>query len=173
MFPCSVSAVRWLQTHFAVSAKFDCDRWSCKVTQPVRCTPAFCLPALDKSRGSKSVDDDRLRFMSRSACDGLTRSLLDGDVSSAWARLAEAQTQPAALDTAVGSMEVKTAKMAGHCAKKLAVATSEDSGQQRRPIHVDDYDNTVFEGEAPGSVSDDPMGQTVRSEQQTLICYSK
>ena len=66
------------------------------MTQPVRCTPlwpASWLPALDKSRGSKSVEvqrvwevyDDRLRFLSRSAGGRLTRSLLDGDVSSAWA----------------------------------------------------------------------------------------
>ena len=96
LLSCSVSVGRWLQPHFAVSARFNCDRWSCRVTQPVRCTPlwpASWLPALDKSRGSKSVEvqrvwevyDDRLRFMSRSACDRLTRSLWDGDVSSAWA----------------------------------------------------------------------------------------
>ena len=71
------------------------------MTQPVRCTPlwpASWLPALDKSRGSKSVEvqrvwevyDDRLRFMSRSADDRLTRSLLDGDVSSAESALADA-----------------------------------------------------------------------------------
>ena len=75
---------------------FDCDRWSCQVTQPIRCTPlspASWLPALDKSRGSKSVEvqrvwevcDDRLRFMSRADSDGLTSALLDDDVSSAWA----------------------------------------------------------------------------------------
>ena len=38
---CSVSAGRWLQPHFDVSATFDCDRWSCRVTQPVRCTPLW------------------------------------------------------------------------------------------------------------------------------------
>ena len=93
LLSCSVSSCRWLQPHFAVSATFDCDRWSSQVTQPVRCTPlwpASWLLALDKSRGSKvqivwEVYDDRLRFMSRSACDDLTRSLLDGDISSAWA----------------------------------------------------------------------------------------
>ena len=95
-FSCSVSSCRWLQPHFAVSAMFDCDRWSCQVTQPVRCTPlwpASWLPALDKSRGSKSVEvqrvwevyDDRLRFMAQAASDGVTSSLLDDDVSSAWA----------------------------------------------------------------------------------------
>ena len=54
---------------------------------------ASWLPALDKSRGSKSVEvqrvwevyDDRLRFLSQSADVRLTRSLWDGDVSSAWA----------------------------------------------------------------------------------------
>ena len=96
LLSCSVSAGRWLQPHFAVSATFDCDRWSCRVTQSVRCTPlwlASWLPALDKSRGSESVEvqrvcevyDGRLRFMSLSADTRLTRSLLDGDVSSAWA----------------------------------------------------------------------------------------
>ena len=90
-----IFSCRWLQPHFAVSATFDCDRWSRRVTQPTRCTPLWptsWLPAFDKGRGSKSVEvqrvwevyDDRLRFMSRAACDGLPTSLLDGDVSSAW-----------------------------------------------------------------------------------------
>ena len=85
LLSCSVSAGRWLQHHFAVSAMFDCDRWFWRVTQPVRETPlwsASWLPALDKSRGSKSVEvlrvwevyDDRLRFMSRADSDGLTSS---------------------------------------------------------------------------------------------------
>ena len=96
LFSCSVSSCRWLQPHFAVSAMFDCDRWSCQDTQPVRCTPlwpASWLPAIDKSRGSKSVEvqrvwevyDDRLRFMSRADSDSLTGALLNDDVSSAWA----------------------------------------------------------------------------------------
>ena len=91
---CSVCAGRWLQPHFAVSAFFDCDRWSCRLTQPVRCTPlwpASWLPAVDKGRNSKSVEvqrvwevyDDRLRFMAQAGDAGLARSLLDGDVSSA------------------------------------------------------------------------------------------
>ena len=49
----------WLQPHFAASAMFDCDRWSCRVTQLIRCTPLWpgsWLTALDKSRGSKSVE---------------------------------------------------------------------------------------------------------------------
>ena len=51
-------------------------RWTCSVTQAVQRTslwPASCLPAVDKSRGSKSVEvrrvwdiyDERLQFMSR------------------------------------------------------------------------------------------------------------
>ena len=96
LFSCSVSSCRWLQPHFAVSAVFDCDRWSSQVTQPIRCTPlwpASWLPALDKSRDSKSVEvqrvwevyDDRLRFMSRADSVGLTSALLNDGVSSAWA----------------------------------------------------------------------------------------
>ena len=96
LLSCSVASCRWLQPHFAVSAMFDCDRWSCRVAPPIRSTPlwpASWLPALDKSRGSKSVEvqrvwevyDDRLRFMSRADSDGLTSSLLDDYVSSAWA----------------------------------------------------------------------------------------
>ena len=41
LFSCSVSSCRWLQPHFAVSAVFDCDRWSSQVTQPIRCTPLW------------------------------------------------------------------------------------------------------------------------------------
>ena len=48
-------------------------------------------------------------------------SMLDEAAVEA-ARLAEAQTQPGVLHTAVDSMEAETAKMAGHCAKRLAVA---------------------------------------------------
>ena len=66
------------------------------MTQPVRCTPlwpASWLPALDKSRNSKSIEvqrvwevyDDQLRFMSQADDARLTRSLLNDDVSSAWA----------------------------------------------------------------------------------------
>ena len=36
---CSVSSCSRLQPHFAVSATFDCDRWSCRVTQLIRWTP--------------------------------------------------------------------------------------------------------------------------------------
>ena len=107
LFSCSVSSCRWLQPHFAVSAMFDCDRWSCQVTQPIRCTPlwpASWLPALDKSRGSQSVEvqrvwevyDDRLRFVSRADSDGLASALSDDDVSSAWAVWSSAAETPLA-----------------------------------------------------------------------------
>ena len=81
------------------------------------------------------------------------------------ARSAEAQTQPAALDTAV---EAETAKMAGHCVKRLAVAASEDrvgKGDRSRSM----TEKTVFEGKTPGNGSDDPMDQTVRSEQHQNV----
>ena len=73
---CMVQADRWISPHLAVRTLFDYDRWSCRVTQPVRFSPlwpASWLPAIDKSRGSKSVEvqrvwevyDERLQFMSR------------------------------------------------------------------------------------------------------------
>ena len=54
--------------------------------------PAFWLPAIDKSRGSKSVEvrrvwevyDDRLQFMSQRDAFLLNESLDAGDVSQAW-----------------------------------------------------------------------------------------
>ena len=72
---CTVQADRWTAPHLAVWTLFDYDRWSCRATQPVRFSPlwpASWLPAVDKSRGSKSVEvqrvwelyDDRLQFMS-------------------------------------------------------------------------------------------------------------
>ena len=51
-------------------------------------------------------------------------TMLDEVVAEA-ARLGDAQTQPAGLDTEADSMEVDTAKVAGHCAKRLAVAACE------------------------------------------------
>ena len=84
---CTVQADRWIL--------FDYDRWSCRVTQPVRFSPlwpASWLPAVDKSRGSKSVEvrrvwkiyDDRLQFMSQQDSLLLSESLDVGDVSQAW-----------------------------------------------------------------------------------------
>ena len=78
-----------------LAALFDCGRWDSWVTQPVRCTlhlPASWLPAVDKTRGSKSVElqrvwdvhDERLQFMSRQDALQLDESLGAGDVSRAW-----------------------------------------------------------------------------------------
>ena len=72
---CEVRHDRWIAPHFAVRTLFDCWRWTCRVTQPVQRTPlwpASWLPAIDKSRRSKSIEvqriwevyDDRLQFMS-------------------------------------------------------------------------------------------------------------
>ena len=73
---CKVRHDRWISPHLAVRTLFDYNRWCCMVNQPVRFSPlwlASWLPAVDKSRGSKSVEvrkvweihDDRLQFMSR------------------------------------------------------------------------------------------------------------
>ena len=91
----SVQLDRWIVPHHAVRASFLYSRWTCRVSQPVRCTPlwpASWLPALDKSRESKSVEvqrvwdvyDERLQFMSREDALNLDEALLNGDVSSAW-----------------------------------------------------------------------------------------
>ena len=84
VFSCRVQPDRWIAPHLALRVLFDYGRWESWVTQPVRCTPlwpASWLPVVDKSRGSKSVEvqrvweiyDDRLQYMSD--C---------GDVSLAW-----------------------------------------------------------------------------------------
>ena len=36
---CKVQNDRWVAPHLAVRTLFDCCRWTCQVTQPVRCTP--------------------------------------------------------------------------------------------------------------------------------------
>ena len=93
---CTVLGDRWIAPHLAVCTLFDCSRWTCSVTQVVRCTPlwpASWLPAVDKSRGSKSVlvqrvwevYDERLQFMSCQDALLLDASLAVGDVSQAWA----------------------------------------------------------------------------------------
>ena len=66
------------------------------------------------------------------------------------AAMAKAKTQPENSLTVEESMEVETAKMAGHTVKRMAVATSEDGGRAGRTILVDDYENPVFEGKAHG-----------------------
>ena len=55
---CKVLDDRWVAPHLAVRTLFDCCRWTCSVTQVVQRTPlwpASWLPAVDKSRSSKSV----------------------------------------------------------------------------------------------------------------------
>ena len=67
------------------------------------------------------------------------------------------------------STEAETAKMAGLCAKRLAVATGEDGGPEGPPIQVDDCENIVFEGRTPGNGSGDPRDHTARSEQHQNV----
>ena len=92
---CRVQPDRWIAPHLAVRTLFDCCRWTSWVTQPVSRTPlwlASWLPAVDKSRGSKSVDvqrvwevyDERLQFVSRQDALFLDESLNADDVSHAW-----------------------------------------------------------------------------------------
>ena len=95
VFSCKVLEDRWVAPHLAVRTLFDCCRWTCSVTQVVQRTPlwpASWLPAVDKSRSSKSVEvqrvweiyDERLQFMSRQDALLLDASLASGDVSQAW-----------------------------------------------------------------------------------------
>ena len=92
---CSVQQDRWIVPHLAVRASFLYSSWTVRVSQLVKRTPlwpASWLPALDKTRGSKSVEvqrvweiyDERLQFMSREDALGLVEALLRGDVSRAW-----------------------------------------------------------------------------------------
>ena len=92
---CKVQNDRWVAPHLAVRTLFDCCRWTCRVTQAVQRTslwPASWLPAVDKGRGSKSVEfqrvweiyDERLQFMSRQDALLLDDFLDAGDVSRAW-----------------------------------------------------------------------------------------
>ena len=92
---CRVELGGWIVPHFAVRTIFACHRWTCKATQPIQRTllwPASWLTAVDKSRGSKSVEvqrvweiyDDRLQFMSRADATLLDESVNNGDVSFAW-----------------------------------------------------------------------------------------
>ena len=92
---CRVQSDRWLAPHLAVRAHFDCGRWTCRAAQPVQRTPlwlASWLPAVDKSRGSISVEvhrvwevyHERLLFMSRHDAIQLDESLDADEVSRAW-----------------------------------------------------------------------------------------
>ena len=95
LLSCRVQPDRWIASYLAVGAPFDCCWWTCRVTQPVQRTPlwpASWLPAVDKNRGSKSVEvqrvwevyDERLQFMSRHDAMQLDESLGADDVSRAW-----------------------------------------------------------------------------------------
>ena len=72
---CEVLTDRWVVPHVAVRSSFDYSRWLAKVSLPVQHSPlwpASWLPVLDKNRGSKAAEvqrvwdvyDDRLQFMS-------------------------------------------------------------------------------------------------------------
>ena len=55
-----------MKPHLAVRSYFDCRRWPCRKTQPIQRTPlwpAAWLSAVDKSRGSKSVELQRVSEM--------------------------------------------------------------------------------------------------------------
>ena len=95
VYSCRVQTAWWVAPHLAVRTLFDCCRWNCRVTEPVRRTPlwpASWLPAVDKGRGSKSVEvqrvwevcDKRLQFMSRQDALLLDETLDADDVSGAW-----------------------------------------------------------------------------------------
>ena len=77
--------------------------------------------------------------------------------------MAEAQTQPEDLPAAVDGMEVKTARMAGHNVKRMSVATSEDGGP-KTTMRTPSLKVKLMEGS-----SEDPMGQTARTEQHQNI----
>ena len=136
---CKVQADRWVAHHLAVRTLFGCCRWSGRVTQPVQRTslwPASWLPAIDKSRSSKSVEvqrvwevyDERLQFLSRHDALLLDESLDAGDVSRAWlvwSRAAEAALADAyrfcagpipcrGLILRRGSASFRVVKLGGH-----------------------------------------------------------
>ena len=92
---CWVDQSRWVQPHFAVTARFRGDRWSTKVTQPCRVTPlwpAYWVSVVDKSRNSRSAEvraiweiyDHVLQFVPRDDAAGIDGALLDRDVDLAW-----------------------------------------------------------------------------------------
>ena len=91
----SVQLDRWIVPHHAVRASFLYSSWTCRVSQPVRCTPlwpASWLPPWIKVGGQSLLRFTGFgRFMMRgfSLCLGedalnLDEALLSGDVSSAW-----------------------------------------------------------------------------------------
>ena len=121
---CRVQPDRWIALHLAVPAFFDCGRWDSWVTQPVRCTPlwpASWLPIVDKTRGSKSAEvqrvweiyDERLQFMSRQDASLLDESLDRNDVSlawSVWSRAAESALADALRSVQLGCPRVRRAR---------------------------------------------------------------
>ena len=92
---CMVQEDRWIVLHLAVRAHFQYSRQVSGFSQLVQRSPlwpASWWPVLDKSRGSKSAEvqrvsgvyDDRLQFMARDDAFNLGEALRDGDVSCAW-----------------------------------------------------------------------------------------
>ena len=81
---CTVQQDRWVVPHLAVRALFDCVRWTCQVTQPLRPTLlclASWLPALDKSRGCKSAEVQRVREIYDDCSSSLGMMLTPGRVA--------------------------------------------------------------------------------------------
>ena len=140
---CKVQPDRWIAPHLAIRALFDCCRWESWVTQSVQrlpLWPASWLLAVDKSRGSKSAEvqrvwevyDERLQFMSRRDASLLDESLGSDDVSLAW--LVWFRAAEAALDDAFrfsggplpsrglvlgrGSALLRVVKLGGHRVRK-------------------------------------------------------
>ena len=81
-------------------------------------------------------------------------SMLD-EVAAEAARLANAQTQLAGLETEVDTMDVKPSTLAGHCVKRLAVVACEDGGPEGRPIRIDNCENTTLDGKTSESGSEE------------------
>ena len=92
---CSVLPERWIQPHLAVRSCFASERWTAKVTQPVRFTPlwpASWLSAVDMSRDSKSSEvrgvweiyDERLQLADAGDVFRLDEALQGGDISQDW-----------------------------------------------------------------------------------------
>ena len=134
---CKVQADRWIAPHLALRTLLDCCRWDCRITQPVQRThlsPASWLLAIDKGRGSKSVEvqrvwgvyGKRLQFMSRQDALQLDESLDADDVSRAWlvwsgapeAALADAFRICGGLVIGRGSALFRIVWLGGHMVKK-------------------------------------------------------
>ena len=83
---CGVLADRWVVPHFAVRSSFDYSRWLTRVSLLVRRSPlwpASWLPVLDKSRGSKVAEVQRvwdiyiyIYMIDSSLCRGMMLSVL-------------------------------------------------------------------------------------------------